>query len=292
MPTKERGLTSIAVRREGELLLFDCGEGTQRQMTHTDISPMKVDAIFISHFHGDHFLGIPGLVQTMSLMDRERELEIYGPPGVEEKISSLLKIPTYTLKFEIKVRGLNPDEEVFREGYRIKTTKTDHSTEGIAYALVEDQRPGKFYPERAKELGIEPGPAYSRLQDGKSVELSDGRVIEPDQVMGPSRPGRKIVYADDTRPSQGIVEIAKNSDVLIHEGTFSADLEEGAREGGHSTVQDAAEIAVKAEVERLILIHASPRYSDVSELEREAKEIFSNTIFAQDLMEVEVELKG
>lgn len=292
MPTKERGLTSIALRRKGELLLFDCGEGTQRQMTHTKISPMNVDAIFISHFHGDHFLGLPGLVQTMSLMDREKELEIYGPSGAEEKIPSLLQIPTYTLKFEIKVQGLNPGEEISREGYRISTAKTDHSVEGIAYSLIEDERPGKFYPEKAKELGIEPGPAYSRLQEGESVELPDGRIIEPDQVMGSPRPGRKIVYADDTRPSQEIVELAKNSDVLIHEGTFSAELEEGAREGGHSTVQDAAEIAEKAEVERLILFHASPRYSDVSELERQAKETFPDAIFAHDLMEIEVELKG
>lgn len=291
MPTKERGLTSIALRREGELLLFDCGEGTQRQMAHTDISPMKVDAIFISHFHGDHFLGIPGLVQTLSLMDRKRELEIYGPPGTGEKISSLLKIPVFTLKFEIKVQELNPGKEIARDGYKIKTTETDHSTEGIAYALIEYSRPGRFYPEKAKELGIEPGPTYSRLQKGESVELSDGRTIKPEQVMGPPRPGRKIVYADDTRPSNKIVEMAKNSDVLIHEGTFSAEMGEGAQEKGHSTVQDAAQIAKKAEVGRLILFHASPRYSDVSELERQAKEIFPNTTFAHDLMEIEVELR-
>lgn len=291
MPTEERGLTSIALRREGELLLFDAGEGTQRQMTQTEISPMKVDAIFVTHFHGDHFLGIPGLVQTMSLMDRERNLEFYGPPGTEEKISSLLQIPAYTLNFEIEVRDLSPGDEIRREGCRIEAAETDHSTPGIAYGLIEDQRPGKFYPEKAKELGLEPGPEYSRLQKGESIELSDGRVVEPDQVMGPPRPGRKVVYADDTRPSQEIVELAEDADVLIHDGTFAADLEDEAREGGHSTVQDAAEIAKEAEAEELFLTHASPRYSDLSELEEQAQEIFPNSTFAEDLMEVEVELK-
>lgn len=291
MPTKDRGLTSIAVRRGGETLLFDAGEGTQRQMTRTKVSPMKVDAIFVTHFHGDHFLGIPGLVQTMSLMDRERTLEIYGPPGTEERISSLLKIPSYTLRFEIEIRNVSPGEEIQRDGYRIETAEIDHSAPGIGYALVEDDRPGKFYPKKAKELGIEPGPQYSRLQQGESIELSDGQVVEPEQVMGPPRPGRKVVYADDTRPSEDIVDLAEDADVLIHDATFASDLEEEAREGGHSTVQAAAEIAEKADAEKLILTHFSPRYPDLSELEEQAKEVFPNSVIAEDLMEVEIELK-
>lgn len=291
MPMKDRGLTSIALRRNGELLLFDVGEGTQRQMTHTSISPMKVDTIFITHFHGDHFLGIPGLVQTMSLMDRERELWIYGPPGTEEKISKLLEIPVYTLKFDIKIQDLEPGDKVKKEDYQIETTETDHFTPGIAYALVENERPGKFYPDKAKELGIEPGPKYSRLQEGKSIELSNGQTIEPEQVMGPPRPGRKVVYTGDTRPSQKILELAKGADLLIHDGTFAEDLEDEAEEGGHSTVEDAAEIAKEAEVEKLVLTHPSPRYSDLSDLEKQAQEIFPNSTFAEDLMEIEVELK-
>lgn len=291
MPTKERGLTSIALRRENELLLFDCGEGTQRQMTHTKISPMKVDTIFITHFHGDHFLGIPGLVQTMSLMDRGRKLEIYGPSGTEKKISTLLKIPTYALKFEIEIRDLNPEEVIRREYYQIETAKANHSAPGIAYALVEDERPGRFYPGKAKELGIEPGPQYSRLQRGKSIELPDEQVVKPEQVMGPPRPGRKVVYTGDTRPSQKIVKLAENADVLIHDGTFSAELEEEAAQGGHSTVKEAAEIAKEALVGKLILTHPSPRYSDLSELEKQANEIFPNSTFAKDLMEFEVKLK-
>lgn len=291
MPTKERGLTSIALRREGELLLFDCGEGTQRQMTHTNVSPMKVDAIFITHFHGDHFLGVPGLVQTMSLMDRERNLEIYGPPGTEEKISSLLKIPTYSLKFDIEVRDLTPGDKVRREGYQIETAEIKHSAPGIAYSVVEDERPGKFHVEKAKELGLEPGPKYSHLQEGEAIELSDGTTIEPEQVVGPPRPGRKITYSSDTRPSEEILKLAEDADVLIHDGTFGADLEEEAQEGGHSTVKQAAQIAKEANVEKLVLTHPSPRYSDLSELENEAQEIFPNSVFVEDLMEIEVDLK-
>lgn len=291
MPTRDRGLPSIALRRRGELLLFDCGEGTQRQMNHTQISPMKVDAVFITHYHGDHFLGLPGLVQTMSLMDRERGLEIFGPPGTEERITTLLKIPQYHLKFEIKVRDLEPGDSIGREGYSIKTAENDHSTPGIAYALVEDERPGKFHPEKAKELGIEPGPKYSLLQKGETIKLPDGTEVEPDQVMGPPRPGRKIVYTGDTRPSEKIIELADGADVLIHDGTFGEELEEEAQEGGHSTVRDSAEVAKRAGVDRLILTHASPRYNDLSELEEQAQKIFPNAIFAEDFLEIEVHLK-
>lgn len=291
LPTKNRGLTSIAIRRKGECLLFDCGEGTQRQMTQTKISPMKINAILITHFHGDHFLGIPGLVQTLSLMDREKDLGIYGPPGTEEKISALLKIPTYDLKFKIKIQDLQPGDEIQKNEYRIKTEENDHSTPGIAYAIIEKQRPGKFYVEKAKELGLEPGPKYSRLQNGESIELSDGTVVDPEQVIGPPRPGRVIVYTGDTRPSQKIREFAEGADVLIHDSTFAADLEEEAQVAGHSTTQGAARIAKEAGVGKLFLVHPSPRYSDVSELEEEAREIFPDAVFAEDLMEYEVELK-
>ncbi len=291
-PTKERNPTSIAVRRQGEVLLFDCAEGTQRQMTHTNISPMKVGTIFLTHFHGDHFLGIPGLVQTMSLMDREEELEIFGPPGTEEKISKLLEIPVFGLKFDIKIQDIPLGETVRRSGYEIKTAEIDHSAPGIAYAIVEDERPGKFYPEKAKELGLQPGPDYSRLQQGEEIELPDGSIVKPSQVMGPPRPGRKIVYSGDTRPSEDIVKLAEDADLLIHDGTFSAELEDEADKGGHSTVKEAAEIAKKASVERLVLTHVSPRHTDISKLEEEAEEVFPNSVFAEDFLELEVELKN
>ena len=292
MPTAERGLAAIALRREGELLLFDCGEGTQRQMVRAGISPLKLDAIFLTHFHGDHFLGLPGLVQTMSLMDRERKLEIYGPRGTETRVGALLRIPLYTLKFEVELRDLEPGQELRRRGYSIYTCELDHNVPGIAYALVEDERPGKFNPEKAQKLGVEPGPAFSELQAGKEVEVPGGKVVKPEQVMGPPRPGRKVVYADDTRPSGPIIELAKGADVLIHDCTLSDDLEEKALESGHSTPKLAAEVAKRAGVRKLVLVHVSPRYSNASELLEQAKKVFPNSVIAHDLMELEIKLRG
>ncbi len=291
MPTKDRGLTSIAVRRENDLFLFDCAEGTQRQMTHTEVSPMNIDMILLTHFHGDHFLGIPGLVQTMSLLDREKPLEIFGPEGTQEKISNLLQVPLYTLDFEIRINDLQPGDTIEREEYRFETASIEHSTEGLAYVMIEEDRPGKFYPEKAKELGVEPGPKYSRLQEGENLELEDGTIVKPEQVMGSPRSGRKIVYSGDTRPTEEIKELAKDADVLIHDATFGNDLEEEATQGGHSTAAEAAELAKQAEVEQLILTHPSPRYKDLSQLEEEAKEIFPNTKYAKDFSEIEVQLK-
>ncbi|MFP4005326.1 MAG: ribonuclease Z [Candidatus Hadarchaeia archaeon] len=290
-PTRDRGLTSIAIRREDELLLFDCGEGTQRQMTKTSLSPMKIDTVFLTHFHGDHFLGLPGLIQTMSLMNRERELEIVGPEGTSDRIIKLIDIPVFTQRFEVKTRELKPGEALERDGYLIKTEETVHSTPGLAYGLFEKERPGKFHPKKAKELGIEPGPKYSELQQGQTVENPDGKKIRPEDVMGPPRSGRKIVYSGDTKPSEKIGKFARGADVLVHDSTFGEDLKEEAQKGGHSTAKEAAEIAKRAGVERLILTHPSPRYSDASELEEEAKEIFDNSLMAEDFLKIEVELK-
>lgn len=291
MPTAERGLAAIALKRGAELLLFDCGEGSQRQMVRAGISPLKLDAVFLTHFHGDHFLGLPGLVQTMSLMDRERKLGIYGPSGTETRVGALLRIPLYALKFEVEVQELKLGQELRRRGYSIHTCELDHNVPGIAYALVEDERPGRFDPERAQELGVKPGPDFSRLQAGEEVRALGGKVVKPEQVMGPPRPGRKIVYADDTRPSEHVVELAQGADVLIHDCTLSDDLEERALESGHSTPKLAAEVAKKAGVHKLVLVHMSPRYSNTSELLEQAKKVFPNSVVAHDLMELEVMLR-
>lgn len=291
MPTAERALPAVALKRDGELLLFDSGEGAQRQMIRAGLSLMKLKAIFITHFHGDHFLGLAGLVQTMALGDREDRLEIYGPPGSEEKIKDFLGIPYFTLTFEVAVRDLEPGSELKRRGYRILTSHIEHTLPGLAYGLIEDPRPGKFNVEKASELGLKPGPDFSKLQAGKSVKLPSGRVVKPEEVLGPSRLGRKIVYANDTRPCKEVIELSRGADVLIHDCTFANDLADKAAESGHSTPSEAAEVAKQAGVGQLVLVHISPRYKDTSEILEQAKQIFPRTIVPQDLMELEVKLR-
>lgn len=291
IPTRERGLPAIALKHERELLLFDCAEGTQRQMARAGVSPMRLDAIFITHLHGDHFLGLAGLVQTLSLMDRERKLEIFCQKGEGKRIESYLQIPYYTLTFELRVHELESGEELRRRGYRILTIEADHNVPSLAYALVEDERPGKLYPDKAIALGVKAGPDFSRLKAGESVKLRDGSIVKPEQVMGPPRPGRKVVYTGDTRPSKRIVELARNADVLIHDCTLADELAEKAAESAHSTPSEAAEVAKQADVKQLALIHISPRYDDDAVLLEQAQKIFPNTVVARDLMELEVPLR-
>lgn len=289
IPTAKRGLPAIALRRDRELLLFDCAEGTQRQMTLAGLSPMRIRAIFITHLHGDHFLGLVGLVQTLSLMDRKEKLDVYCPAGMKGRIDSYLGIPFFTLTFEVKVHELKAGDELKREGYCIKTGEVDHPVPALAYALIEDSRPGEFYPEKAIELGVKPGPDFSRLKAGQSVKLRDERVVKPEQVMGPSRPGRKVVYAGDTRPCESVAELARGADVLIHDCTLADELAERATEMGHSTPAEVAKIAKLADAKQLVLVHISPRYEDDdSALLAQAKQIFPNTVIARDLMELDV----
>lgn len=291
IPTKERALPAIAIRREGELLLFDCGEGTQRQMVKAHLSPLKPDVIFITHLHGDHFLGLAGLVQTMSLLERTKPLEIFCPAGEGNRIETYLRIPRYTLSFEVRVRELNPGDEVVRSGYRILTAEPEHSVPQLAYALVEDERPGRLDAQKAISLGIKPGPDFAKLKAGESIKLSNGTVVTPEEVVGPKRPGRKIVYSGDTKPSDRIAEFARRADVLIHECTLAEDLREKADANLHSTPVGAAEVAKRAGVKQLVLVHISPRYEDPSVLLEQAQAIFPNTIVAEDLMEIEIPLK-
>ncbi|MDI6884686.1 MAG: ribonuclease Z [Hadesarchaea archaeon] len=292
IPTPQRGLPAIALKRDRELLLFDCAEGTQRQMALAGLSPMRIRAIFITHLHGDHFLGLAGLVQTLSLMDRKERLDVYCPAGMKGRIESYLGIPYFTLTFEVKVHEFKPGDELRHEDHRIKTCEVDHPVPALAYALIEDPRPGEFYPEKAIELGVKPGPDFSHLKAGQSVKLRDGRVVKPEQVMGSSRPGRKVVYAGDTRPCESIVELARDADVLIHDCTLADELADKAAETAHSTPSEAAEIAKQANVKQLVLIHVSPRYEDDSILLKQAKQVFQNVVVAKDLMEIEVKLQG
>ncbi|MBA5942320.1 MAG: ribonuclease Z [Methanophagales archaeon] len=288
-PTPNRNPSAIAVNRESELMLFDCGEGAQQQMMRAKTG-MKVNTIFITHFHADHVLGIPGLLQTMALQDREEPLEIYGPRDVGRFIDHLQALGYTGRSFEVRAIELRPGDVVRRTGYEIRTLKTVHNVVSIGYVLEEDIRPGRFNRERAIELGITPGPLFARLQSGHSISL-EGREIRPEQVLGPPRPGRKIVYTGDTRPCESVIEASKNADLLIHDGTLSEETEEYAVDYMHSTVSEAAEVAMKARVRRLILTHLSARHSHLEgaiKLKEEARSVFANTDVASDLMRVEV----
>ena len=288
-PTPNRNPSAIAVNREGELMLFDCGEGTQRQMMRAKTG-MAVSSIFITHFHADHVLGIPGLLQTMALQGRKEPLEIFGPRYIDKFLYHLLSLGYVGKSFEVKAIELKPGDEVRRQKYRIKAIKTVHNVESIGYVLEEDMRPGRFNRERAIELGIKPGPLFSRLQSGHTITV-DGREIRPEQVLGPPRPGRKIVYTGDTRPCESVVEASRGADLLIHDSSMSEEVKQYAIEYMHSTALEAAEVAKEAGVRKLILTHISARYSDLESakrLEDEAKRVFENVEVAKELMTVEV----
>ncbi|HUV02613.1 MAG TPA: ribonuclease Z [Desulfobacteria bacterium] len=288
-PTPNRTPSAIAMNRKGELLLFDCGEGAQQQMMRAKTG-MKISAIFITHFHADHVLGIPGLLQTMALQGREEPLEIYGPRYVDKFLHHLLALGYAGRSFEVKAIELQPGDVVRRNGYTIRTVKTEHNVVSIGYVLEEDMRPGRFNRERAIALGIKPGPLFARLQSGRSVIVDDTE-IKPEQVLGPPRPGRKIVYTGDTRPCESVIEASKDADLLIHDSTLSVETQEYAIDYMHSTALEAAEVAKQAEVRKLILTHLSARYSDLEgarKLKEEARQVFENTDVASDLMTIEV----
>ena len=287
MPTQGRSSSSVAVRRKGEIILFDCGEGAQRQMVTARIGFRRPTRVFISHLHGDHVLGLPGLIQTMTLLQRERPLHIYGPGGLAgfiEAFSSVLGDPGFTIKiYEILGGGV-----VF-EGpeYNVIAVEADHDGQSWSYVLDERPLPGRFHPERAVELGVPEGPLWKRLQQGEDVVMGDGKLVRSEDVVEPPKRGLKIAYSGDTRPTGNLVEAAVGADVLIHEATFDDSLEDKAAENGHSTATQAAEIAKAAGAGMLILTHISSRYPDEGVLLEQARKIFSNTRVAEDLMEIE-----
>jgi ribonuclease Z len=291
VPTTRRAPSAVMVNREGERFLFDCGEGTQRQMMRF-ATGFDVDHLFLTHLHGDHVLGIPGLVQTWDFQDREAPLAIHAPPGSRRNVEQLIGAMDTRTGFPIRVHEVTPGAvAVDAEEYEVRTFETEHRTTSMGYALIEDDRPGRFMREKAEEeLGIPPGPAYGRLHEGQSVELEDGRVIDPDRVVGPPRPGRSLVYTGDTRPVGATVEVAEGADLLIHDATFD-DSEAGrARSTGHSTAREAGGIAARAGVKRLAMTHISSRYAgDPVTHEREAEAAFGGESFvAEDGQTVDV----
>lgn len=291
VPTVERSLPATLVQRKGEHLMFDCGEGVQRQMIEAKTGFNRRMKIFISHMHGDHVMGLPGLLQTMSLLDRERKLDVYGPVGIKRFVQAIRETVQFTLTFPVEIHEIEEIGVVCNEKeYVVEALWSNHVVPNLAFSLVEKPRPGKFYPEKARALGVPEGSLWSELQRGGNVDLPDGRIIKSEEVVGPPRPGRKIVYTGDTRPFKGFVNFAVGADLLIHDATFADDLIEKAGEDGHSTSSQAAENARKARVKQLILIHMSARYDDTSLLLDQALKIFRNTEVAKDFMKIRIPL--
>jgi ribonuclease Z len=293
VPTPKRSLPAIVIQRKAELIMFDCGEGLQRQMIQAGVGFHRKTKIFVTHLHGDHVLGLPGLLQTMSLMDRQRKLEIYGPPPIEAFVDAIQQTVQYNLTFPIEIMEIRDVNLVCEEKeYEIHAVWADHVVPSLAYALIEKPRPGRFNPEKARALGVPEGPLWSKLQHGSAVRLPNGKIVRSEEVVGPPRPGRKIVYSGDTRPIESVVRLARNADLLIHDGTLDDKLADKAYEDGHSTASQAAEIARKAKVKRLILTHISARYKDATVLVEQARKVFPNITIAEDFMEVKLPLKN
>ena len=282
-PTKERSASAIALDTERELVLFDCGEGTQRQFFQSSASFMRVRRVFLTHFHGDHFLGLPGLIQSMCLNNREEPLDIYGPPDTKEMIDRVLAMGYFTLRFPISVHALKAGESVELSGYTVRTAAADHPVPTLAYRLDEETKRGRFDGALARSLGIR-GPDFATLEAGEPVRVGD-RVVHPSDVMGAPRPGRSVVYSGDTAPSSSIESLARGATVLIHEATTAVDLEAEANRWGHSSARQAATLARSAGVGTLFLTHFSSRYKELEPLEGEARAEFREARAARDLLD-------
>lgn len=291
VPTLGRNLPSVLVKRGNEQLMFDCGEGVQRQMIRTKVGFHKKLKIFVSHMHGDHVLGLPGLLQTMALMDRQKKLELYGPEGIKQFLECLRESLHFGLTFPIEIHEVYDAGVICEEkDYTVEAAKSNHVVFSLAYAYVEKPRPGKFYPEKAKILGVPEGELWSKLQHGDEIKLPNGRAISPEEVLGSPRKGRKIVYTGDTRPFAGFASFAAGADLVIHDSTFDDDLGEKAEVDGHSTPSQAGLQAKKAKAKKLVLTHISARYSNGQLLLEQARRVFENVLLAEDFMELELPL--
>ena len=274
MPTRDRNVASVAVLMDGRALLFDCGEGTQHQLMRSAVRFGAIEAIFLTHLHGDHLFGLPGLLASMSLNAREKPLALYGPPGTAAFMRAL---PLYRTSFDVEIHEIGEGRVRCDDGYSVDAAPLVHSAPCFTFRIVEDDRPGEFDVARARELGIEPGPMYGRLQRGETVGS-----VKPSDVLGPTRPGRRIVYCTDTRPCDAAIELARGADVLIHEATYASDMASEAVARFHSTAAEAAAVARDAGVRQLILTHISPRYTEPSALLAEARQVFAQTELAED----------
>jgi ribonuclease Z len=285
-PTAQRAPAATLIRRGGERLLVDCAEGTQRQLLRCDIGLLELREIFLTHFHADHYLGLPGMLKTYSLRGRELSLTIYGPRGLRALLSSLRRI-FGRLTYPVETVELDPGDRLERAGYRLEAFAVNHGVAAVGYALVEHDRPGRFDPESADALGVPDGPERGVLQRGEPLMLSDGTRIEPAQVLGPPRTGRKLVLTGDTAPAASVVEAAASADLLVHEATFLANERERAHETLHSTAGEAALVAREAGVRMLALTHLSTRYFG-HEVVEEARELFPQTVVPRDFDVIEL----
>ncbi len=282
VPSPRRGLPAVLVRHGGDRLLFDCGEGTQRQLLKS-VGLADVECVFITHFHADHWLGLPGMLKSFALRDREQPLSVYGPAGLKELMAQTRFIYGRRLPYKLEVVELEPAQAVEREGYRVTPVPVAHrAAAAVGYVLVEDTRPGQLDPELAERLGVRPGPDFGRLVRGESVNG-----VAPEQVVGPAREGRKVVISGDTAPCEALAVAAHQADVLVHEATFVEEESERASQTGHSTARQAAQLARDAEVRMLVLTHLSTRYSG-GEVQSEAREVFPTTEVPRDFDTVEV----
>ena len=286
-PTVRRSVSAIAVQREGRSFLWDCGEGTQRQIMRYGTG-FSFSHIFVTHAHADHLLGLPGLLRTMGLQGRKERMTVYGPAGTEATLRTAVRLGAERPAFPVEVKGLAPGSRVDFGGWAVHAFRAAHGVPALGYALVEEVRLGRFDVERARRLGVPEGPLFGQLHRGEAVEV-DGRIVSAEDVVGPPRPGRKVVYSGDTRPTREAVEMAMGADLLIHEATFGADEGKRARETRHSTAAEAAGVAARARVRELVLTHVSARYSETpARLEEQARAVFPASRVAWDGLEVEI----
>ena len=281
-----RNHPAIILKAFGETFLFDCGEATQRQLIFAKVSPMKISKIFLSHYHGDHILGLPGLIQSMNFRGREKKLTIYGPKGLYDLRDALFNLGYSKIEFPIEFIEIDSETVESTDEYLIKSQHVNHNVPSLAYSIEELKKP-RFLREKAIELGVPVGPDFGRLHNGEEIEV-DGKIIKPEQVLGPPRKGNKIVYSGDTTPCEEMVEFAKDSTILIHESTYMTEDADKAEENFHSTSADAAEIAKASNSKELILTHFSTRYKKTDEMLKQAQDVFENTKLANDFMRIDV----
>jgi ribonuclease Z len=285
-PTAQRAPAATLVRRGGDRLLVDCAEGTQRQLLRSSVGLPDLEEIFLTHYHADHYLGLPGMLKTFALRGREVPLTVYGPSGLTELFATMRRLMG-RLGFDVRLRVVEPGERFERDAYAIEAFAVNHGASAVGYAIVEETRPGRFDDEAADALGVPFGPERGALQRGETVTLADGSVVRPEQVVGEARAGRRVVLAGDTAPSEHVVAAAQGADLLVHEATFCDEEAERARETLHSTAGEAAAVALAAGVRLLALTHLSSRYFG-SEVAREARAVFPETVVPKDFDVIEI----